>query len=103
MSSNRFRPLGDGSAKLSPAPTSAPATGAEPSDTAKSGRAPRKRKGHRGGKKKRTRRKSFALLHGDSHDETDRASSAGGFYSHPQGNLSDASIDSEMLLDHRCA
>ncbi|KAJ6786039.1 hypothetical protein PWT90_06573 [Aphanocladium album] len=103
MSSNRFRPLVDGSVKQSPAPTSAPVPtpGAEPSATAKAGRAPRKRKGHRGGKKKRSRRKSFALLHGDSHDDTDRASSAGGFYNHPQGNLSGASIDSEMLLDHR--
>ncbi len=105
MASNRFKPLVDTSITASPAPTSAPApstAGAESSATAKPTRAPRKRKGHRGGKKKRSRRKSFALLHGDSHDDTDRTSSAGGFYNHPQGNLSGASIDSEILLDHRC-
>ncbi|XWW97222.1 hypothetical protein V2A60_005203 [Cordyceps javanica] len=108
MESNRFRPLGDANRDANrPAPTSAPApapatvAGAESSTTAKPGRASRKRKGHRGGKKKRSRRKSFALLHGDSHDETDRASSAGGFYNHPRGNVSAGSIDSEILLDHR--
>lgn len=107
MASNRFRPLVDTSVHESPAPTSAPTSAPAPSAadssaTAKPVRPPRKRKGHRGGKKKRTRRKSFALLHGDSHDDTDRASSAGSFYNHPQGNLSGASIDSEILLDHRC-
>lgn len=105
MASNRFKPLVDTKITASPGPTSAPApstAGAESSATAKPTRAPRKRKGHRGGKKKRSRRKSFALLHGDSHDDTDRASSAGGFYNHPHGNLSGASIDSEILLDHRC-
>ncbi|KAF1732026.1 putative metal ion transporter C17A12.14 [Beauveria bassiana] len=110
MASNRFRPLGDASASNPPAPTSAPApapapstvvTGADSSATANSARASRKRKGHRGGKKKRSRRKSFALLHGDSHDETDRTSSADGFYNHPQGTVSTDSIDSQILLDHR--
>ncbi|KAM3565634.1 hypothetical protein ARSEF4850_001306 [Beauveria asiatica] len=106
MASNRFRPLVDASASNPPAPTSAPApstvvTGPDSSATANSARASRKRKGHRGGKKKRSRRKSFALLHGDSHDETDRASSADGFYNHPQGTVSTDSIDSQILLDHR--
>ncbi|OAA67589.1 CorA family metal ion transporter [Cordyceps fumosorosea ARSEF 2679] len=108
MAGNRFKPLFDASASNppapAPAPTSAPAgsvPGAESSATAKPARPPRKRKGHRGGKNKRNRRKSFALLHDDSHDETDRASSADGFYNHPQGNLSAGSVDSEILLDHR--
>ncbi|KAK5990508.1 Putative metal ion transporter C17A12.14 [Cladobotryum mycophilum] len=43
---------------------------------------PRKRRNHRGGKKKRSRRKSFAALHEDK-------------------TLSDTSLDSEALLDHR--
>lgn len=116
MANNRFTSLGDGGASSAhqgptsapapsaPAPSAAGAAGAADSTaTAKPGRAPRKRKGHRGGKKKRSRRKSFALLHGDSHDDTDRTSSAGGFYNHPRGNLSGASIDSEILLDHRYA
>lgn len=106
MASNRFNPLAPASASSNPAPTSAPApstniAGPASSATAKPNRPPRKRKGHRGGKKTRSRRKSFALLHDDSHDETDRASSAGGFYNHPQGNVSAGSIDSEILLDHR--
>lgn len=62
---------------------------------------PRKRKGHRGGKKKRLRRKSFAALTEDSHDERSGASRSG-LYQVPSASLSDASIDSEVLLDHRC-
>ncbi|KAH6606468.1 magnesium transporter [Trichoderma cornu-damae] len=98
-SSNRFTPLGResvaaGAASPSPGPTSQPAS-SQPQLP-----APRKRKGHRGGKKKRARRKSFAILHEDSHDELGE-SSGNGFYEVAQANLSGTSIDSEALLDHR--
>ncbi|KAM4055001.1 corA-like Mg2+ transporter protein [Hirsutella rhossiliensis] len=81
----------------SPSSVAAPA----PSATDQRPRAqPRKRKGHRGGKKKRSRRKSFAALADDSQDEMHQ-SPADAFYKMPPGNLSDTSIDSEALLDHR--
>jgi magnesium transporter len=118
MSSNPFKPLNGGGSLAAPSPTSAPqpptsapqpptATSAgasqDLSGSSKAKAATRKRKGHRGGKKKRSRRKSFALLHEDSHDETETASNDGrtNFYKHRQGNLSGNSIDSEVLLDHR--
>lgn len=81
------------------APTSAPANGANSTGAQKKPNS-RKRKGHRAGKKKRSRRKSFALLHEDSHDEVDRDPGEG-FYKQPAANLSGTSIDSEALLDHR--
>ncbi|KAK2606164.1 CorA metal ion transporter [Conoideocrella luteorostrata] len=62
---------------------------------------PRKRKGHRGGKKKRSRRKSFAVLAEDSHDEAPGPSNPGMIYQLPGGNLSGTSLESEALLDHR--
>ncbi|KAF4981083.1 hypothetical protein FZEAL_3059 [Fusarium zealandicum] len=61
---------------------------------------PRKRKGHRGGRKKRTRRKSFAAFGDDEHDEA-QDGSGDGFFNLPNANLSGTSIDSETLLDHR--
>lgn len=67
------------------------------SDTTK---PPRKRKGHRGGKKKRSRRKSFAVLDDDGATENDEES-GGGLYQHQARNLSETSLDSEALLDHR--
>ncbi|PFH62098.1 hypothetical protein XA68_15059 [Ophiocordyceps unilateralis] len=79
--------------------STAPAVPAPSSDQQKS-RTVRKRKGHRGGKKKRTRRKSFAALTEDSHDEMHH-SPADAFYQMPASSLSGASIDSEALLDHR--
>ncbi|KAG8421017.1 hypothetical protein J3458_002924 [Metarhizium acridum] len=69
-------------------------------DTPDSQKHPRKRKGHRGGKKKRSRRKSFAALTEDSHDEAG-PSGPGSLYQVPKANLSSTSIDSEALLDHR--
>ena len=75
----------------------------------------RKRKGHRGGKKKRGRRQSFAI--DDSEpipDDAPRSSQdVGGtpssripdpfnrLYQSSGRNLSSASLDSEALLDHR--
>lgn len=117
MSSNRFKPLNTGGSPSRPGPTSAPhpvpgavapaaassSAAQDPQAVVKPKASTRKRKGHRGGKKKRSRRKSFALLHEDSHDEMDTTSNDGGFYQHPQRNLSNNSIDSEVLLDHRYA
>ncbi|GKT83645.1 corA-like Mg2+ transporter [Colletotrichum tofieldiae] len=63
---------------------------------------PRRRKNHRGGaKKKRNRRKSFAVLPEESHDEAAApAPDREGFY-RQRTNLSNTSIESEALLDHR--
>ena len=110
MASNRYNPLKpaykqavEGSSSSSPAPaasaTSSPALGQLGADQ-KPRPQPRKRKGHRGGKKKRSRRKSFAVLPEDSHDEMHEESGEG-FYKMPTGNLSGTSLESEMLLDHR--
>lgn len=63
---------------------------------------PRRRKNHRGGanKKKRNRRKSFAVLPEESHDEAPAPTpDREGFYL--RSNLSNTSIESEELLDHR--
>lgn len=101
MSSSRF-------ASSSAMPSSAPADPSAPpsaSDSADPSHRPahRKRKGHRGGKKKRSRRKSFALLDVDEgHDELE-AEPSETFYRIPEGNLSETSIESEALLDHRSA
>ena len=123
MASNRFNALHPASrlgvegqsvaAGRAQPPTSVPVTAAAPAarqqqqqqqqqdqESGKSRAQPRKRKGHRGGKKKRSRRKSFAALAEDSHDEMQDASGEG-FYKMPTGNLSGTSIDSEALLDHR--
>lgn len=82
--------------------TSAPAASTDPSSQdQRSHTQPRKRKGHRGGKKKRSRRKSFAALTEDSHDEASGPSGSGMAYQLPGASLSGTSIDSEALLDHR--
>ncbi|KAH8180082.1 corA-like mg2+ transporter protein [Sarocladium implicatum] len=60
----------------------------------------RKRKGHRGGKKKRQRRKSFAILD-EGNSEMGESSYGPTLYQIPSGNLSGTSLDSEALLDHR--
>lgn len=69
---------------------------------------PRKRKNHRGGKKKRTtRRKSFAVTHDDMRQDDDSlpdpalSAARDDFYSLHGRSLSNTSIDSEDLLDHR--
>ncbi|GAO19856.1 hypothetical protein UVI_02048980 [Ustilaginoidea virens] len=86
----------------SPRLAASPRAAAEltPHDQKPSGQ-PRKRKGHRGGKKKRSRRKSFAALAEDSHDEGPGPSGSAMVYQVPAANLSGTSIDSEALLDHR--
>lgn len=70
----------------------------------------KKRHNHRGGaKKKRARKQSFAIsteddagMPGTSHgDSAVRNAARSSFYRVQGGNLSDASIDSEALLDHR--
>ncbi|KAH7328876.1 hypothetical protein B0I35DRAFT_507261 [Stachybotrys elegans] len=101
MSNNPFQPLSaaarpslsTGEPSSTPAPTSHPAN-QSPRPT------PKKRKGHRGGKKKRSRRKSFALIDDDGHEELEGTPSET-FYRLPEENLSGTSIDSELLLDHR--
>lgn len=100
MSSNRFKSLGEASG---PSPASpAPVTTSNPASTTQAPRAaPRKRKGHRGGKKKRFRRKSFAVPDEDERDEEDRSENR--LYDLPGANLSGDSLDSEALLDHRYA
>ncbi|KAK3383193.1 hypothetical protein B0T24DRAFT_515074 [Lasiosphaeria ovina] len=68
------------------------------------GQPSRRRKNHRGGKKKKTRRKSFAVAPDDmARDGVDSGidGSEDRFYSRPAHNLSNTSIDSETLLDHR--
>lgn len=84
-------------------PSSLAAPAPEPSAADQKARPqPRKRKGHRAGKKKRSRRKSFAALVDDSHDdEMDHQPPADAFYKMPRADPSGASIDSQSLLDHR--
>ncbi len=71
----------------------------------------KKRNNHRGGRKKRPRRQSFAVSNDDgvgmpeissSHrrDQTENAARAS-FYRLQGRNLSNTSIESETLLDHR--
>ncbi|KAL2130095.1 hypothetical protein VTI74DRAFT_6896 [Chaetomium olivicolor] len=76
-----------------------------PNPPSSTGHAPRRRKNHRGGKKKKSaRRKSFAVPADEiAHDSTneDLEEARQGFYSRPGRNLSNTSIDSEALLDHR--
>lgn len=93
MSTSRYESLGAAIASQSTTPST-------PARKASESQKPRKRKGHRGGKKKRSRRKSFAILPEDSHDEAG-PSGSGLLYQVPSANLSGTSIDSEALLDHR--
>ncbi|KAF4453866.1 putative MNR2-Manganese resistance protein [Fusarium austroafricanum] len=99
MSSSRFADLAGSSNAATPTPTSNQLQAPESSNNSNASKA-RKRKGHRGGKKKRTRRKSFAALDDDEHDEV-REATGEGFFNLPRANLSNTSIDSEALLDHR--
>ncbi|KAL1879935.1 hypothetical protein VTK73DRAFT_6631 [Phialemonium thermophilum] len=65
----------------------------------------RKRKGHRGGKKKKPRRKSFAVAPDEMAEDTLQSEGLGdgreNFYSAPGNSFSNTSLDSEALLDHR--
>ncbi|CAM1506666.1 Fc.00g063070.m01.CDS01 [Cosmosporella sp. VM-42] len=93
MSSNPGNPLPSTSKAAASSSVPQPPT-SNPTERPKA----KKRKGHRGGKKKRSRRKSFAVL--DDHDEGSQAS-GDAFYQDPARNLSSTSIDSQVLLDHR--
>jgi magnesium transporter len=101
MSSNRYLDLESHQSTSATRPTlnTSQPQAPESSNNSNASKA-RKRKGHRGGRKKRTRRKSFAALDDDEHDEA-REASGEGFFNLPRANLSNTSIDSETLLDHR--
>jgi hypothetical protein len=96
----RLPTMDSGRAKTTPFGAGPSAAQAQASPVA----TPRRRKGHRGGKKKKARRKSFAAPPDDNHDEltSEMGAAREGFYSRPGQNLSNTSIDSETLLDHRC-
>jgi magnesium transporter len=94
------------------ASTSTLRAGPETADTTAAGPGPsrRKRKDHRGGKKKRNRRQSFAAPSDDgsglldisqSRDDMQARSARSSFYMRKGRNISNTSIDSEILLDHR--
>jgi len=97
-------------------PSYAEAATTNSAEPAPSGGAPAKKKKHRGGgKKKRNRRQSFAATAdigtGDMNDERPSLANMGGsHHSHGRGsssfyrqhgNLSNTSLESEALLDHR--
>lgn len=73
--------------------------------------APRKKRNHRGGKKKRARRQSFAASTEDGSEMPEAAQSSrhgqlqnaarSSFYRVQGHNLSNTSLESEALLDHR--
>ncbi|KAJ0168810.1 putative metal ion transporter C17A12.14 [Colletotrichum tanaceti] len=91
-----------GSSSATPPPPATPSSNANRTDPNGQHQQPRRRKNHRGGaKKKRNRRKSFAVLPEESHDEApDPAPEREDFY-RQRTNLSNTSIESEALLDHR--
>ncbi|CAE7000059.1 hypothetical protein P3342_001133 [Pyrenophora teres f. teres] len=116
MASNPSGPVGaasgpgNGATSGGPSYAAAAASGqnAEPSSA-----PPKKKKTHRGGKKRRNRRQSFAagteLAQGDSMDERPslanvashgQSRGSNGFY-RTHSNLSNTSLESEALLDHR--
>ncbi|KOS19242.1 putative metal ion transporter [Escovopsis weberi] len=84
-----------------PSPAVSPAAGGPPTDLPDETQCaqPRKRRNTRAGKKKRSRRKSFAAMHEDAHEDL-RGTSDKDLYQFSGGNLSDTSLDSEALLDH---
>lgn len=100
-SNNRFSNLANPSNTQSPGTPTQQQAASGSASASNSTPKPRKRKGHRGGKKKRARRKSFAAFdEDDGRDEAEEAAGEG-FFNLPKANLSGASIDSEALLDHR--
>ncbi|GJC92484.1 CorA-like Mg2+ transporter [Colletotrichum higginsianum] len=94
--------MNPGSSSATPPPPATPSSNADRTDPNGQHQQPRRRKNHRGGaKKKRNRRKSFAVLPEESHDEApDPAPEREDFY-RQRTNLSNTSIESEALLDHR--
>jgi magnesium transporter len=97
------------------AQAAAPAASADPQEQPGPSSGPAKKKKHRGGgKKKRNRRQSFAptadIGTGDMNDERPSLANVGSGNSHARGsssfyrmhgNLSNTSLESEALLDHR--
>ncbi|KAI5466245.1 hypothetical protein BGZ63DRAFT_375714 [Mariannaea sp. PMI_226] len=102
MSGNRFNTLANMAKPESPVPSprAASASNSNVNDNNDQPK-PKKRKGHRGGKKKRARRKSFAVLDEDEGQDDSQQSGVDPFYKTPAANLSSTSMDSEALLDHR--
>ena len=114
ISGNPFSPLTrmprDESSSPAPGPNPQPARTASPAqiaDTASSSKASTsRRRKRRGGKKKRTRRESFAPLpegsHGDGDPSAVRDVARQSLYE-LQRNLSQSSVDSEVLATSRSA
>lgn len=102
-----------------PEPTPLPGPSATPNesnatirpDVAVPQSAPRKKRNHRGGKKKRPRRQSFAVTDEegsrmlenphDSRSGQSQSAARSSFYRIQGSNLSNTSLESEALLDHR--
>ncbi|KXH50823.1 CorA-like Mg2+ transporter [Colletotrichum simmondsii] len=116
MSGNPFQPLAahlqtptsrrqsntPGSSSTAPPPPATPSSHANGNDQNGQQQQPRRRKNHRGGaKKKRNRRKSFAVLAEESHDEAPPTAPERDDFYRQRTNLSNTSIDSQELLDHR--
>ncbi|RMZ72021.1 family metal ion transporter [Pyrenophora seminiperda CCB06] len=115
MASNPSGPVGTGASPncaASDAPSYA-AAAASGQEAGPSSAPPKKKKTHRGGKKRRNRRQSFAagveLAQADSMDERPslanvashgQSRGSNGFY-RTHSNLSNTSLESEALLDHR--
>ena len=103
--SNNPYDLLDSSRDPSATTITGPSSGAAPGPAAE--QQPPRRRRHRAGKKKRHRRKSFAVAHDDSQDEAvpeesrEGFDARGPFYSMHGRSLSNASLDSQELLDHR--
>ena len=117
MASNPSGPAGAGSGPANGATSGGPsyaAAAASGQEAGPSSALPKKKKKtHRGGKKRRNRRQSFAagteLAQGDSMDERPtlanvashgQSRGSSGFY-RTHSNLSNTSLESEALLDHR--
>ncbi|KAL2199205.1 hypothetical protein P885DRAFT_67256 [Corynascus similis CBS 632.67] len=95
----------DSSKKQSPLDRAASTSAHASPSPAPSASAPRRRKNHRGGRKKKPRRKSFALpadeIAQDSVNEGGLEDASQRFYARPGHNISTTSLESESLLDHR--
>lgn len=112
MTSNPFQPLANVvQSPLRARPDLVAASASSPlpagNDRAPSLASSTKSKKKKGGhKKRRGRRKSFAVLPEESHDEavdTERLPQRPDLYLQTSGSFSNTSIDSQTLLDHRCA
>lgn len=110
FTSNPFQPLANTAQSPGPKAERPPLPGASASaapvpgqETAKpvsisSSKSKKKRGSH---KKKRGRRKSFAVLPEESHDEAPLEPARPDLYLQTGRNLSNTSIESQALLDHR--